>query len=146
MRRMVWVTLALAACAEAEPPVVGLAEETSMAVVELPVERPLRAGAAVPVFETVTVGDRAYPFALVRDGGDYPYTQADGTVDYNDVVLIGGTEDKLEAVDVFLAICDPGTVRVDAWGDEYIPRLTGNGAWIFDYPAGCVARGSVPVG
>lgn len=146
MTRWVWVTLALAACAEAEPPVVGLAEETSLAVVELPVERPLRAGAAAPVFETVTVGGRDYPFALVRDGGDYPYTQADGAVDYNDVVLIGGAGEKLEAVDVYLAVCMPGTARVDSWGDEYVPRLAGNGAWIFDYPDGCAARGSVPAG
>jgi hypothetical protein len=146
MTRWVWVTLALAACAEAEQQVVGLAEETSMASVELPVERPLRAGAAEPVFESVTLGDRGYAFALVRDGGGYSYTRADGTVDYNDIVLIGGTEEKLEAVDVYLAVCDPGTARVDAWGDEYVPRLTGNGAWIFDYPGGCAARESVPAG
>lgn len=132
MRPIVVLTcLALGACAPAaEPP----------GVVVLPEHVDLRDGVVLPEAETVTLGGRSYAFTLIPDGGSHAYPGGD----HADVVLIGGTGDAMAAVDVFLAECHPGRARVDAWGDEYIPRERVTGAWLFEYPDGCPARGSVP--
>lgn len=111
-------------------------------VVSLRAEIPLRAGVVRPAAESVSVNGATYDVTLIRGGGTFEYGQGR----YADVVLVGGTDEKLDAVDVFLAQCYPGRAREVRWGDEYIPRLEGSGEWIFEYPEGCPARGSAPVG
>lgn len=114
-------------------------------VVAPPAEVALREGVALPAPVTVAVNGGSYPVTLIRGGGSHPYPQPGGGVRHADVVLVGGTGDKLAAVDAYLAHCYPGRPREATWGDEYIPRRSGGGEWIFEYPEGCPARGSAPV-
>lgn len=136
--------LALAGCAaptgDGEPMV--LVEPAG--VMARPGHVDLRAGVVPPPPEVIVLDGATYSFALVPAGGNFPYVDAGGAPLHADVVLVGGTEDKLAAVDVFLAACHPGRAREDVWGDEYIPRERVTGAWLFEYPDGCPARGSVP--